>query len=260
MNDETNQGRLEQLVDGIAHLQQQEIQLRQRLLTHSLGSTQQQPMQQPDLMQQQSGVQPQQLQDLQPSTLQPLQQQGSHSLPVLSQGSPSQPQLWSSPQLQQSATTMQASELGLQQRHPGVGQQLQPFTTSSELQNRQLMEVSTLMHRFQSPSLALPGQLQPNVSPGPSPLPQQLLSFPMNVPRQLPGLQSFQSETTSGSPYLGQGTFTPYQAFAGQKGEPLPDPSTLQLRIFAASQHCGKPTDKGRVRSGHWVTTRGLAR
>jgi hypothetical protein len=125
------------------------------------------------------------------------------------------------------------SEQGQQQRQLGIGQQLQLAPMSSEMQLRQMQDLSTMMHRFQSPSLALPGQFQPSVSP--SPQRQPSMNSPMNVlPRQL--LTEFHSEMTSGPQYHGPGSFTPFNTFGGQKGEPFADPLALQNKIFAASQ------------------------
>jgi hypothetical protein len=209
VTNETNQTRLDRLVDDISTLER-EIQLRQELSSRSLGSAQPQPTQQSDLPQLQTGSRPQQLQDLQQSNF-PLQQQGFN--PLTPQGLLSQPQLGFQPQQHQSSTVMGGtSEPGQQQRQLGIGQQLQLAPTPSEMQ---LQDLSALMHRFQSPSLGLPGQFQPNVSPSP-PQRQPYMNSPMNVlPRQL--LSAFQPETTSGSLYHGPGSFTPFSTFGGHK-------------------------------------------
>ena len=230
MTNVTNQERLNQLVDSISTLER-EIQLCQELSARSLGSAQPQSTLQSDLPQLQTGSRSQQSQDLQQSNF-PLQPQGFN--PVSPQGLLSQPQLGFQPQQHQSSTVMGGtSEPGQQQRQLGIGQQLQSAPTSSEMQLRQLQDLSTMMHRFQSPSLALPGQFQPSVSP--SPQRQPSMNSPMNVlPRQL--LSEFHSEMTSGSLYHGAGPFTPFNTFGGQKGEPFADPLALQNKIFAASQ------------------------
>ena len=66
VTNETNQARLDQLVDSISTLQR-EIQLRQELSSRSLGSAQPQSTLQSDLPQLQTVSLPQQLQDLQQS-------------------------------------------------------------------------------------------------------------------------------------------------------------------------------------------------